>query len=779
MKLKTIAATMLTLGIALAACRDEAGERGGLATGEEVKATFCITASQMPETSTRATDEGTAQDRMIDNVVLFAVGDDGSFRSEYQSITAETPRLEVYLKSGVTYTIHAVCNMKDPAELMGDIQSADELSEAFVTIDSPDGAFAGTYVMYGKLEQLQAMGKEFTIGGQAQPGGEVKLPVTRLGAQFNVTINFDPVSPSDEFEIGSVTVCNVPAGSYLVERGATASPAEHLTLPDNDGDWVYAATDEARDNRYFSAEQSPYRLTLTPREVDFEPSITEGGKAWSVSASPFNLFENRRGKVDESQTDLWPLAGFPTEYRQVFKRGFVEGGSKQDETIAGMQKLINRHASYLRIDGFYHRSAQGGSEGSAPVIPEREYQVTYYVYLGTDNFSDFNVNRNHRYNYTITIHTADEVDTRLDYEGVSGLAVIVPDDILDSHPCSVKALISSVGDWEMSVKDPDRTPWLELSTSPTYRPRKLGSAPADGTAGYHVEGKSGMAGIYIHADEFIPDIDSPAQNDPGLVRTATVKYRLKNGNSAGEFTVRQYAAQMAVLHIRYDVHTMKEVRDTFYVERILEQKNLSWGFAHYWSFATDDLIASGQWDGLSNTRKLYRVATSGDKWNVGPAYVPPTEGETDCLNFVRDHADYSGERLGDVALGYAIGKNRDRDGNGTLEEDEILWYLPAVKELQQLRTALDGGTLTFGSTTDYFHSSTPSAADEAGVTPGFVYYVTMKDGKSGVAWRTRPYNVIACRRRNAEWRGATSGSGSGSVTTRPDWDDEEAIMPKR
>lgn len=201
---------------------------------------------------------------------------------------------------------------------------------------------------------------------------------------------------------------------------------------------------------------------------------------------------------------------------------------------------------------------------------------------------------------------------------------------------------------------------------------------------------------------------------------------------------------------------------------------MSWGFAHYWSFITDDLIASGQWDGLSNTRKLYQVATEGDKWGVASAYKG---NDVNTLDWVRAHDSYSTEKLRDVALGYVIGKNRDRNGNGKIDSEEIFWYLPANKELQLLREALDSRYIQFDNTDDYFHSSTPSSADPEGITPGFVYYVKMNSGKDGLAWRTRPYNVISCRRRNNEWKGSQSAGGSGNVTVSPGWSEDEAIMP--
>ena len=182
---------------------------------------------------------------------------------------------------------------------------------------------------------------------------------------------------------------------------------------------------------------------------------------------------------------------------------------------------------------------------------------------------------------------------------------------------------------------------------------------------------------------------------------------------------------------------------------------------------TDDLIASGQWDGLSNTRKLYQVAMDGDKWGVEPAY--PAESYP---NGIPD----------DIALGYALEKNRDRNGNGVIDYDEILWYLPAVNELERLSESLEAlegqGKVELDEDSGNFHTSTPSSADPAGVTTGFSYYVNLRKGKYGIGLRTNRYNVI-CARRASGWLGPETGNVSGDVTVDKDWnEEEEEIMPK-
>lgn len=298
-----------------------------------------------------------------------------------------------------------------------------------------------------------------------------------------------------------------------------------------------------------------------------------------------------------------------------------------------------------------------------------------------------------------------------------------------------------------------------------------------------------MRYIYIHTDEFIPKITNPGDNPwyatvdplPGgdrvnmEVKTRKGQIVFESGTERQEITVEQYAAQMVICYIEHDVNNlMKEVRDTFYVERMMEKQNMPWGFDKYWCFVMDELISKGQWDGLKNTRDLYRVALQGDKMDIEAAYPDGIPS--------------------DIALGYALAKNRDRNGNGRIDPEEIVWYLPAANELQ----ALYGHTRPF--TPDYddfymdyryaktvylpyefggpFHSSTPSAADPAGITPGFSYYVNLYNGEKEIGMRSRYYNVICARRHNA-WRGDQTGSVGGDIGLDDAWEEEEEIVAPR
>lgn len=750
MRKLTLLATAIAALVALVSCVDRTWEDAGLVNEKgEVKTTLCFAQAEMPEVTTR----NATSDYTLESVVLFVFNESGALlKSQYQPVEGNPAMVSIYLPTGQDIDVRAVCNLQDPEALLGSVQSLADLQAASVSLTEADQAFRGKYVMYGQKDM------RITTNGSSVAEDVRTVEVSRLAAQLNFRIKFDPEVETDQFELTDVKVYNVPKGSWIVPRERAGGESEYNG---HTGDWVYNAATATMQNRFFSGD---YRL-----QTETESPSTGETAQWIQTAS-FSMFENRRGSVETQDPEpndysdtYWPGSSSMTDelketFRQLYKRNLAlyvteDGRLYTAQTLPADAKLRFRYATYVTIEGIY-QSAAG------------TWKTTYYIYVGKDNYKDFNIERNTKYTYDITLKTVDRADTRVEADNLSDMTLSMPDDILDAHCNSQRAVLYAFKPWKVWVVDPDKTPWLELSEKAVYQGRKLGmtdeEAAAAGCATYQLSGTQGiLKPVYIHTDEYLPEGKSPADNSRMKIREGKIAYQME-GKAVQYLTVRQYPAQMVVLHIKYDVHTMKEVRDTFYIERVLEKKHMPWGFEKYWSFVTDDLIASGQWDGLSNTRKLYDVGLNGDKWGVEPAY--PDAGGTLPTN---------------MALGYTVQKNRDRNGNGLVDYDEIMWYLPAVKELGILREAIDAGQLGFEATDDYFHSSTPSSADPASgaVTVGFSYYVKMASGKQGIGQRNREYNVICCRRRNSEWRGPQAGDAQISVEIETEWGDEEVIMP--
>lgn len=710
-------------------CKEDSLSLPGDGTGRAGEIMMEFVAPNTDVLETRATGDP-AGDTRLENVLVFAFNADGACVAKQWTYLNGANKMAMYLPKGVQ-TLKAAANLLHPEEVMERVKSLTDLEREAVTVIVPDGAYKGKYVMTGK-------------GESGNKRDSYTFNMERLAAQFNVDVVFDPVVTTDKFMLSEISLHSVPAGSWLLPRTSDKVPEIKTPVYTVDGgdkaDYVYSEQGATMKRNYFDETV-----------LQWEESALQGG----LAKTTFSLFENRRGTL--SLTDEAKLVNWP---KLENKGPLAFGRYAQFEKRSLAEKAGFNHATYLKLKGVYQTGVN-------------KFETTYYVYLGENSYSDYNVKRNTRYNMTVTIQAMDKADSRIDKVTLNDMKVYYNESqVVDAHFNAVQTLLYAPGAWEMWVEEADEHPWLELSTSAAYVPQPLGDdkpSAADkeldfykkGYATSHLKGYAGMQYIYVHTDEYVPPVSNLNANLK-IPREARVGYRCKDESGRFKptkyFTVKQYPAQMAVLHIKYDAHTMKEVCDTFYVERILEKKNLQWGFLNYWSFVTDDLIAAGTWDGLANTRRLYDVALKGDKWGVDPAYP-------------------SGVIPSNVGLRYVIDKNRDRNGNEKIDYNEIVWYMPAIKELQALQKALVNGQVDFDGKNDYFFTSTPSSADPNGFTTGFAYYVKMQNGKRGISRRDSEYNVIALRRKNA-WKGPESAGGNGTVDKAPSWNEEENIMPK-
>lgn len=794
----------------LSGCEDDF-EQGGLNPGEGVTEgmiTFHISTEEAPVIATRA-GETEQQQESLENVFVIVFDKEGKpVNKAFQQLTVDNHSVNIYLTVVPDQTIYAICNLPEGvADDINEVTSLAELEQKYTEIQSPEGAYSGKHIMSGSVP--------LELTGTGQLKKEYTVPVKRLTAQVNFSIVFAPTNVTDKFAVGEIFLHNIPMGSMLLDGGGSVT---------EEGSWGYHHADDALldsldicqwDYSYVLAEDKSNRskqFFKGKKRLDFEIVKGPVGTQDSYSAS-FQMFENRQGRVydnEENWENLKGLIGLEPEkaqklgyedmyrfYQQINKRGLAGTAKsqadknkifKRNEGVNSDKYKINtteqgfEYATYLTIRGVYTKQNIMGGED--PI------DVTYHVYLGSDNYKDFNVCRNHVYNYQIRIFDEVTTDTRVDAKPIGGLTIYGNfDDVLDAHPNVTQVLVYSPSKWTVQVADPDATPWLEVSASPMYKPRKVGANPSPDRAAFRLEGDAGLHYFYIHTDEYIPKLSSPLDNWDEDINTPRIgKLLFSNQAGKGEVKeVKQYAAQM-VIRKRFAVDKADEVTDTFYVERILEKKNMQWGFQHYDSPKMREMLDSDLYskeNGLSNTRGLYDIALNGDKWGVEPAYPQETYPDGIPAN---------------IALGYALAKNRDRNGNGKIDYNEIMWYLPAYTEVQAIVGHISGTdilppiyydeklyektvSVDWQSEPCTFHSSTPSAGDPAGVTPGFCWTVQYspnpkKNGKMKVEMRSRFYNVICARRYNG-WQGPDTGGADGNIDIDDGWnEDEEEIMGK-
>ena len=364
----------------LAACQDDLEQSVEDEYPSDGKTTFILQASDASAIYTRSGDAET--DEVFESVMLMGFDAGGELKVEaYQQLIENNNTVRLYISGDVT-EVYALCNVPD-ISILDNVKTLDDLKSVSVTMAQPDGAYTGKYVMSGKTS-TETQASSYTI------------TVTRLAAKFDFNITFSPQNGVDKFMLSAIYMHNIPMGSKLLEPEDYACVDDYLNV--KTVDYVYDADDTNRANKYYKDKVW----------VDFEyvdESVSGSGMATNpyYSAS-YYLYENRQGGIKDIVENWENIKGLQTitegaypyknlyqKYQQIYKRQhaleFVRtNDGVYDETTQNETGF--QYASYLTIHGVY-------TNESGP------YEVTYYVYLGKDNYKDFNVCRNHHYIYNI------------------------------------------------------------------------------------------------------------------------------------------------------------------------------------------------------------------------------------------------------------------------------------------------------------------------------------------------------------------------------------------
>ena len=805
--------TLLTTLLALAACQDDLSlpAPGGSTEGmREI-----VLQQPVPqEIETRAEGSSPYNDPSeyrVENVILFAFDGQGTLLNKpvQQSVTEagtnseqhQLYKVRTYLPAGAKQ-LYAVCN--HDADLIAIVKNLTDLQAQTLAISAMEEAFKGIYVMEGMTTELTPAN-----------GQNITIPLTRLAAKQSFTIVFDPDEKGDQFKVSRILVRNIPKVSNLLDLPMGENQFDgYIQHPVTSADQL---TNWTADAVWAKAINEDYAANYLPEtEVEFEKGTTDRHESYTFS---FNLFENRRGGVTADAMDaaLGISDRTPDEkatVRELYKRQVAD--PEADEIAAPVEGIGDLHrdefdyATYVVIEGAY----QTGSNN---------FEAKYYVYLGSNNYGDFNVVRNHHYEYTVTIRACDDMDTRVWAHNVNAPTFLTSTAPFDAFYNARQVVLSSGGPWEVYVENPDETPWLEISTSPTYRARPLGTTTADNDyASFRISDNGGVYNLYIHTDEYVPDITDPSQNDDFPPRVGTICYHRTDGvGDLQRYTVIQYPAQMVVIEA-WDIALAKKVTHQFFISRFPQEKYLPWGFENFWNMTLDNLISTGLYNGLSNTRKEYASALYGDRNSDSRQaredagdILPLTDTDDDLAGHQNacywedtepDTEGWQNTNLKedvptDIALGYALNRNRDRNNSGHIDYNEILWYLPSTMQMEGVYEALhpeSGTSNLYGeyvydeedengeptghylplSVSGNFWTSTPSVSDAGGITPGRAYYVDMNEGDRLIGLRDQAFKVLVCR--DAEgWLGPDNAGGSITPGNDENWESDGPINTPR
>ena len=343
--------------------------------------------------------------------------------------TANSPATNgtIHLKApaATNCTIVAVANM-NPNDLdvsagrLSTIQTFDQLQGMVATqVRSEIAANSGFFLMTAQADGVTIDGNP---SGDATHISQQTLQLKRIYAKvtFKVRAAQGPNgrSPLRAFEPRTWQVVNVPTCSYLLEKS-------------------YDAADTPA--KLFSTEELGFeKEKLTTANNDF---YNDGVTKVSIHSFSFYMMENRHAP-----------SSVISRYAQREER------VKDASGINGNYRYTDPRSAYVVITGKLVMGTSASGNDNATL----DADVRYEIHLGDfeSNVNNFNTERNHNYEYTISISGAEDIktevkDNREEEPGATGRVVVALEQIFNSD-CHYSTQVIS---FHAKYMDPDRISW--------------------------------------------------------------------------------------------------------------------------------------------------------------------------------------------------------------------------------------------------------------------------------------------------------------------------------
>lgn len=514
----------------------------------------------------------------------------------------------------------------------------------------------------------------------------------------------------------------------------------------------------------------------------------------------FETIDNYRGEATGDDSGNTYIAYLP-ENQQTAQKDIEAGANHWHEREADNQqpdpdkKFINapEHGTYIRLNGRYTEEPHGDQA-------ERVAYVTYYIHLGDFskdngyNNNEYNVHRNYAYKYTVTVagvkNIIVEAETETDDQpGAEGLVFELKNAKafdLDAHyeycvmqfnQNDIKEMVASKGGYAYSIQE------FGKSTGPIIV-KATGAVDADENPiaddaatynGIHINwmkfcagGESSNINIGRGKPVAYPGVDSKAllslntllktlaaeANDdskwPGGVRTYTCflnenYYKDLKWNTFTNINPRRFI-------IANDIQTSKDRRSTYaQVRYSVSQEAIQTFYNPQNADLVNDKVVFGI-EAKSNELAYENSAADGKP-------IMSIEGfrRTNSITLPGSMEGRKGtiEDQGptlpawqaryDKIYQACLSRNRDLNGDGRLEDNEIKWYTPTIAEYsgmwigtQALKDKLFEGSMS--QWTDYKPNGEPSPN-----RIGSRHYYTSSNGKriywaeEGMAFSNKDY----------------------------------------
>lgn len=641
--------------------------------GIPVTATLSFGASNTVKVETKASD--IADNNPVNSLAILVFNTDEKKIGDTQffsGIQQNETNIEVSTTSG-RRLVYAVANYKsslfDMTNELERIQTLKDLKDLAVTLPSNNiSVLDNQFLMSGWFvgnttdqEGLCIIDADGTIKNSQAADYVGKIDLKRIMASVKFTVSCG--SENAKFVADSWQVKNVPSKSYLIENAG----AEESISGGNDD--------------YFSSKLN----------ANFEIDADK----YSFS---FLMLENRKNPKTA-----------PTTYDDREK---MDGKSPETFSVA------NENSTYVVIKGTYEgeTTEKVDNDGSNKYV---KAFTTYYVHLGDwrgGNYSNFNIFRNNRYIYTVKVISVNKLivevvtdDVSEEVWGADGDMFLSSNNIrtFDAHYGTtvisfskqmIRDFISKYGQSEADFienfkiiastpkKDVEDLDWV------TFRRNTAGSSQFMKYK-EHTEDKP------LNADDFRKDLYGACQ--------------LKDGNDSIHYTCfidEYYYKDMQLKDfINQEPRTMQIW--TYYKSNQTGSSTSSVSKAAY-TFAQRSICTIYDLDKLDENHKINGwgtewtqegedLKTAIEKNNNLNSFIDGSgvtnndllQGRNNMITQLGvnkgnglawdDYVDYTTNNLQNkykYAEYACLNRNRDLNGNGKIDDDEIRWYLPAINQ---------------------------------------------------------------------------------------------------
>lgn len=632
---------IVALLLSLISCRREDLNNGSASEGEETFVQLSLLTLKSDDSwsvATRSSGMTTTQEQKITTLDILAFNASGRLvsRNQLTNPTIASP-ISINTKTGSGMSIYAIANSTaqasgntPPYDMLRHVVSLGDLQNMKIYNVASDIVANNSLVMHGAATGI-------TIN--ANPANNnISIPLSYAAAKIRVNI-VTSLPAGESFELTDWYIQSYPVFSYLIPRA---------------GDAVATVSDFANSSPVASTWEDKSDILLS------DGVTTKAGKT-----TVFYSYENRRGTI--TNTD------------QTKKTG-----------------LAPANATAIVFRGYYKTATAVNA-------------VVATVMLGSNSTGDYNVARSNQYTYTIEIKGLNNINVDTRYKsGSAGFTTELLNPTLDAHyDWRPLRLGSWQGTASIAILDAGGNPattgfWLKLSAKdivhfvnqagtyvrPTYTP-STDMVYSISNIAFTNPAAITYANYYLYADEYLVD---------GGLRTAQVKITntlvaLPSTQSITLNVTQKGAQSMGTVGLRAINSTDKTTITTTNYNLLVElqeeaamyitpgntatenTQTMQWGFQTI--LLAGALTPYSQRAGLANTTTA--VISSGTTLRVPYGRI----GNTAITEATQDPI------FNTYAARYCYEKNRDLDGNGSISDTEIKWYLPSNDELMLIYVGLN------------------------------------------------------------------------------------------